>query len=299
MTIPPYYIIPYYDKDIKESFTHFHADFFIEGNVYDIHFPNNIESFRLIKILDDSLIVKSISENNSRLKFSLTYLDCNNLGVPYVDGLEIFPKFKTNEENPIWYRHNEINLPFDAYDLSTYPSDTPYDYYIDSILIKISGFKVQNNVVHMDWSEETLPCTLFKGSFIIENTIPIGDSSDLTHPYLPLRTFKYSIVTNYYAHCHQQCNSIDVDGNVFLRLWLNRDDSKPINPKYFHHLTFDDVFKVSCVTSSETDTINKYKRTSRGMIKISNSRNMYGWYSTYKATSNIGVEGTNMKNVKR
>lgn len=252
--IPHIYVIPYVDEAKSDEVC---DDFFTEGGTYDLCLPHTTETFVLVAKHTDSIIVKSITPNESRVKFTLTTNDCNWIGIPYEPGLEIFPQIDANDDTLLWRRHdpNAADRKLDIFDLSTYPSVSNKDYYINSILIKISGFSVDYDIIKTDWTNRFNHISNIQTSFVVKNKVRIGSTDDLDSPCFGVNTeFPYTIVTYKYAHTNSRCNCIDVDGNMYLRIWMMPDnqDSQPqwINPDVFHHLSFDEIFELKYIPTT-------------------------------------------------
>lgn len=245
--IPNNRIIPFYQNGIINLKYDDIENMFMVGGIYDLIICDFVEPFQILKVTNKSLIVKSLVDNPHRNKFTLTRQDCLVVGVDYDPKAEIFPMLSSNN-TVMWKRHRDtVSIQqYDPFDLTTYPSGNDYDHYLQSILIKISGFKYRGNVgVFESVNNEHY---MIDGCephnvFFITNTVQLGDTTDLTCPCIEAGTnFRNTIVTSHYAHVSKKTNLVDLDGNIFVRIMFDQ----ALNPSVFKHKSFDEIFNLKC-----------------------------------------------------
>lgn len=270
------YIIPFFSERLAYVPTKdaHQAPFFVLGNVYvlcgaeceDFQMPS--KEYELVAILDnangivlDSVVMKQISGERNTI-FSLTRLDCQNLGIEFQRGLQIFPKnlnWVKKEVTQEVSTEDELAVEFNSNILATYPKNYD-DGLIHRVVIKISGFKKDpRGIISQDNGYLVTERSLRPG-FSITTKQRIGSATNTNSATFPIGYhIPYEIITQRVSRCNG--GYVDEDGCIFLELNLTRTDFNNrvigLNPELLGDASFNDLFSIKIVGAKKISPTNE------------------------------------------
>jgi hypothetical protein len=271
------YIIPFFSDRLAyvPSMEQMQSPFFVLGDTYKLSgagcedFTMPIKEYQLVAILDnangiilDAVVMKQISGERSTI-FSLTKLDCQNLGIEFQRGLQIFPKNLNwvKKENTQEVVETSSEVEFNSNILATYPKNYD-DGLIHRVVIKISGFKRHLQGIMAQDNGHLISSTGSRPRFTIRVKQRIGNATNTDSATFPVDyCLPYKIVTSSVSRCSETSgNYMDEDGCIFLELDMTRKGFDRniigLNHELLGEYSFNDLFEVIIIGAQKIQPTN-------------------------------------------